>query len=325
MEDKRILDVAKALSDDLRIRIVEVLVAGKSRSYTDIMNDLGLDAIDDSSRFAYHIGVLTETGIVEKVRDGYQITKGGKEVFTAMSRVSKSWKGFAYYDSLKRLSGSDTIRLIWARTLLMASVFWLFFTPMLWLEGSHEIAFLMTTVGSISLLLGAYLSIRLRGNFGNDLWKVFLSVEHCAKVLGRNGIIVSLTSTLSSLGFIGLVLVVFAIGVGLLSIDLLAVSVILGSLVTLIISVYLSRKIAFLWESVSIGTQIPDYSGGMRLGYKLVIGVQIIISIIFIAFGASQVKVIGKGAFGYVGAGLGFLGSAVGTWMEYKKRATGLI
>jgi len=60
MEVEKVLSIGRALSDELRIRILVTLESGEMRRYTDLMKILGLDIAEGSSKFAYHIGVLVE-------------------------------------------------------------------------------------------------------------------------------------------------------------------------------------------------------------------------------------------------------------------------
>ncbi len=99
MQENKILEIAKALSDELRIRIVGALSSGRPMRCTEVMKALDMDAAVDSSKFAYHMAMLTEAGIAEKVDDSYRFTHGGKEKFIAMVKVAKGWPDYQYQDS----------------------------------------------------------------------------------------------------------------------------------------------------------------------------------------------------------------------------------
>jgi hypothetical protein len=109
----------------LRIKIVGVLSSGRPMRYTEVMKALDIDAALDSSKFVYHMAVLTEAGIAEKVDDSYRITQGGKKIFNAMVKVADGWPDYQYQDSLKRMKGGEMNRLLWFRMLLMVTPWWL--------------------------------------------------------------------------------------------------------------------------------------------------------------------------------------------------------
>lgn len=311
METDRILDIAKAFSDEMRIRIVSILAPGKPMRYTVIMKELELDAASESSKFAYHMGILTDAGIAEKVDDSYRITQGGIKVFQSMVDVSEKWANLRYQDSLKRLKGQDVQKLIWSRSLLSVCPYWLFYSYFLWFVRSTKISIPMFAVGVALLSLGLYWTRKNVEDLWNPQWEKFL--EACAIVLGKNGLITGLITTLTSLGLIFLAILGSFLGEGILTLGPIAYSTILGCFAALIVGIYLSMKLGLLWESVTYGIPVPDLSGSLRLGYRIVLTILATTGMIFIAYGAY----IGWG--GHIGGGIGVFGSTYGIWKDYRR------
>lgn len=312
MQDAKILEIAKAFSDRLRIRIVEELSSGRPRRYTEIMKALGLDTVADSSKFAYHMGILTEANIAEKVEDSYRITQGGKEIFQAMVKVAEGWPEFQYQDSLKKFNGKDVNKLLWSRTLLFSSFIWIGWALTVGIEkGLNEYSSLMLVVGSISLILGAYWVLKLKRDLWDPQWEKFL--DACRRILGRNGLLVSIVTTLNMLAMVFLQLIILFMYRDLLKYDLFTLYLVSGCLAALILSIYLSKMLTNIWDGTTYGLKVNDYSVSLKIGYTMVLGIVGIIGTLMIIYGLSE------SSSGYVGAGIGCLGGGVGILKEYKK------
>ncbi len=174
MGTERILDIAKAFSDEMRVRIVGILAPGMPMRYSVIMKELELDVASESNKFAYHMGILTDAGIAEKVDDSYRITQGGKKVFQSMAEVSEKWAKLRYQDSLKRLKGQDVQKLIWSRSFLSISPLWLLYSYVLWFPRSNKIAIPMLATGLALLSLGLYWTSMNIEDLWNPRWRAVL-------------------------------------------------------------------------------------------------------------------------------------------------------
>jgi DNA-binding transcriptional ArsR family regulator len=324
-ESDKILEITKALSDELRLKILKALDSGKAKRYTEIMSDIGMDAVADSSKFAYHVGVLVASGLVEKHGDGYEITPGGKEVLREMTSVSQGWDRFGYRASLERFTGRDLIKVTWARILLSASPFWLLFPLDVLYEGKYGYASLMIAVGLATISISSYLMVSLRGLFDHDLWKTYFSLEAGRSALGEKGCMIDRVMKLSSFTNISLVLVVDFLVLGRISHGPLTIGIITTCLLMMVVSILWSRRIPSLWSQVSQIRLSLDFGDEIESHSHLTIGVLVVIGAMFITLGATQLSHIGKATFGYVGGGVGCFGSALGYWMKFRKQYYGLM
>jgi DNA-binding transcriptional ArsR family regulator len=312
MHDAKVLEIAKAFSDGLRVRIVEELSSGKPKRYTEVMKALGLDVVEGSSKFAYHMGILTEAGIAEKIEDNYRITQGGKEIFQAMVKVAEGWPNYRYQDSLKRIEGKDINKLLWSRTLLFSSFFWLAWALSVGIEkGLNEYSSLMLVVGSISFILGAYWAFKLKRDFWDPQWEKFL--EACRIILGRNGLLVSLVTALNMLALIFLQLIVIFMYRDFLKFDLFTLYLASGCFGALILSIYLSKMLTNIWDGTTYGIKVNDYGVNLKIGYTMVLGIIGVVGGLMIVYGLSE------SSSGHIGAGIGCLGGGIGIRKEYKK------
>jgi len=318
METGRILDIAKAFSDEMRISIVGILASGEPKRYTAIINELGLDATSDSSKFAYHMGILTDAGIAEKVDDSYRITQGGRKVFQSMVDVSEKWADFKHQDSLKQLKGHEVNKLIWSRTLIYSSPLWLLDSYALWFHNKIVIALPMFAIGVVVLSLGAYWLYKNHENFWKPNWDKFL--ESCAHVLGKNGLITGLISILNIIGLTTLPLLGMLVGFGQLKPGLILFSTFIGCLLSIAVSVYLSWKLMFFWNSEYYGIPVLDYSNKIKLGYISIAAIIFSIGFSIIAYGVSQTNVLGiNAAGGVIGGGVGVLAGTWDIWKNYRR------
>jgi hypothetical protein len=111
-------------------------------------------------------------------------------------------------------------------------------------------------------------------------------------------------------------LTIYFVEKGRLSLDPLTFAIIFGCLSGLITTIGLSRKLSILsilWDGVSKGVQVLDFSESMKLGYKFIMGVFIIVGALFVAHGVTEA------VSGSVGAGIGLIGGTFGGWRDYRK------
>ena len=300
MDAFKVLDMSSALSDEQRIRILEALLPGKPLRYTEIMKRLGLD-VADSSKFAYHMGVLCDANLAEKVNDHYRITHGGREVYSSLVRAAEGWTEYTYRDSLGRLNGRDVTTKIWASTLLLSSPAWILYGFSNW-GADPEASYLYILVcGLLFLAVGAYGHYRVSDDFSDIKLEKF--TEAAAVMLGKNGRAISLIQSLSLLGIIIIVTVWMFLEKGILSVSLLAALLTAGAAGLLVVAAYLSSRLAQWWDSYNEGEAMKDYSREIDAVYYTLLGVLVISGVLLVLYG-------------HTGGGFGVLGAAAGTWND---------
>lgn len=84
--------VLKAVSSSLRLSILKLLFNKGSLSYTEIMNNLKMSPSKDAGRFAYHLKVLLNMGLIEPDTESkkYVLTDLGKSVVEFALRLEES-------------------------------------------------------------------------------------------------------------------------------------------------------------------------------------------------------------------------------------------
>lgn len=304
MDASKLLDVSSALSDEQRIRILEALLPGKPLRYTEIMKRLDLDVAADSSKFAYHMGVLCDANLAEKVNEHYRITHGGREVYTSLTRAAEGWAEYTYRDSLGRLTGRDVATKIWASTLLLSSPAWILYGFSNWGAEPRASYLYMLACGLLFLAAGAYGFYRVSDDFSDIKLERFTGAA--AAMLGPNGRAISLIQSLSLLGFITLSIVWMFLESGALSVSLLTAVLTAGAAGLLVVSTYLSSRLARWWDSYNEGEATQSYSLEIDIIYHVLLGALVISGALLILYG-------------HLGGGVGVLGAAAGTWSDGNK------
>ena len=304
MDFSKMLEISSALSDELRIKVLYILASEKPMRYSEIMKSLGLDVTGDSSKFAYHVGVLCDAGLMEKVDDSYRITQGGKEVFSSIRRVAEGWAEYRYRDSIKRMTGRDLNKKIWSNTLLWSGINWIL-TSALELKTNPNVIYpYMMASGLAFLALSGYWMYELRDDFSDVKLERFLAAA--INMLGENGLIMGLIQALSSLGLITLAIVGHFLGRGMMSLDLLTMLIVSAAIGALFLGLYLSSRLTRWWDVYLSGGTVRDHSRDIDVIYHLLLGILVMSGVIMMLYGS-------------VGGGIGVLGAAFGIWNGFNK------
>jgi len=304
MDASRLVDISSALSDEQRIKILKALLAGKPLRYTEIMKQLSLDVTADSSKFAYHMSVLCDANLAEKVNEHYRITHGGREVYNSLMRAAEGWTEYTYRDSLGRLTGIDVVTKIWSSILLLSSLLWIMYSFTNLGVNPRASYWYMMACGLLFLAVGVYGYYKVSDDFSDIKLERF--TEAAARMLGENGRAISLIQSLSLLGFLVLAIVWMFLENGMLSVSPLTALLTAGAAGLLVVGMYLSTRLARWWDSYNEGEVIKDYSREIDIIYYILLGVLVISGALLILYG-------------HLGGGLGVLGAAVGTLNDGNK------
>jgi len=84
--------ILKALGNLTRVKIILSLYNLKESSFTDLMSELNMSTKEDSGKFAHHLKLLIDAGIVkEKERKGkYELTEFGNEIASLLQNLEES-------------------------------------------------------------------------------------------------------------------------------------------------------------------------------------------------------------------------------------------
>ena len=88
-KDWSVIRVLSAISNPIRLLILETLVMHGKMRYTDIMRRLRLDPYKDAGRFAYHLNTLVRSGLVTTNSDEYVPTELGLRVYGDVMRLEE--------------------------------------------------------------------------------------------------------------------------------------------------------------------------------------------------------------------------------------------
>jgi hypothetical protein len=275
--------------------------------YSEIMKALEIDLTDDSSKFAYHVGVLVDARIMEKIDDQYRLTQGGKEIFSSLVRVTDDWSKFEYQDSLRRISGGDVTKHIWSSTFILSSIPFIFYTyPMIQIN-PNLYAQLSMIIGTLILSLGVYWQYQSKNNF-DDL-KLEKFQDAVRSILGDNGMLVYMVIVLGQLGFIGIAVFLFFMMNGTWVISPATLSIFASCSLLILLGVYFSSVLSVIWRKASYGYEVPNYAGSAKVVFFVVAGAMV-------SLGLWE---LGRGS---LGGGMGILGSSFGICNGVRKFLT---
>ncbi len=309
MDAARIQDISNALSDEMRVRILEALLPRKPLRYTEVMKELGLDVVADSSKFAYHIGVLCEAGLAEKRGEYYAATHGGRELMASFTKVSEDWREYRYRDSLMGLTGRDVVVKMWSSTFLLSSPFLIFYSLTSWGAPPSTLNVVMLALGFLLLVTGGYGYYRVSDGFSDIKLERF--IENASRMLGGNGKAMSLIQALAGIGIITLSIIMFFIENETLSLSWFTLLLTGGAVLALALGVHLSSSLSGWWETYKVGGTVQDHSKEIDRVYYLLMAV-------LLASGFMMV------AGGHLGGGAGILGATAGIWNDYGRYSRSL-
>lgn len=304
MNVKRIQEVANAISDEMRIRILLTLDSGEPRRYTDLMKDLDLNITTDSSKFAYHVGVLVEAGLIEKFEEQYRLTHGGAEILSTLVKVTDEWSRLEYQDSLRRLSGGDLNKRIWSSTFILSSLNFIVFSLFEIRGEPNPYAYMLMAFGILLFSLGAYWQYELRTHFDDiKLDRFQASVQG---MLGENGMIVYMIIVLGQLGLVGMVVFFVFLMRGTWVVNPASLSIFFSCVLLILAGIFFSVKLSIIWKAASSGREVPNYGRPARFTFYIVAGALISLG-------------IWKLIRGEAGGGIGILGASAGVCNGVRK------
>ncbi len=309
MDAARIQAISNALSDEMRVRILEALLPRKPLRYTEIMKELGLDVVADSSKFAYHMAVLCDAGLAEKRGEYYGVTHGGRELITSFTKVSEDWQEYRYRDALMGLTGRDVVVKMWSSTFLLSSPFLLFYSLTSWRTPPSTLNVVMLVLGFLLLVTGGYGYYVVSDGFSDIKLERF--IQNASRMLGGNGKAMSLIQALAGIGVITLSIILFFIQNGTLSPSGFTLLLAGGAVLSLALGAHLSSNLSDWWETYKTGGSVQDHSKEIDRVYYLLMAV-------LVAIGFSMI------AGGHLGGGAGVFGAAVGIWGDYSRYSKSL-
>jgi len=309
MDSARIQNISNALSDEMRVNILETLLPGKPLRYTEIMKALGLDVTADSSKFAYHMGVLCEAGLAEKRGECYAVTHGGRELMASFKKVSEDWQEYRYQDTLMGLTGRDVVTKMWSSTFLFSSPLLIFNSLVSWGTPPSTLDVVMLVSGALLLVTGGYDYYVVSDGFSDIKLERFF--KNASRMLGENGKAMSLIQALAGLGIVTLSLIMFSIENGTLGYSGLTLLLTAGAMLSLAVGMHLSSSLSYWWEIYRTGGTVQDYSREIDGVYYLLMAVLV----------ATGFTIIAKGS---LGGGAGVFGAAAGTWNDYNRYSRSL-
>jgi len=322
MEEDEVAELAKALSEKTRVDLLRALSDGRVRSYSTLMRRLGLDPLVDSGKFAYHVGVATGAGLLEKVDDGYQITAVGRETLSAMQQTTRRQQLFRLVDAAAKLTAGEVAALTWFMPLLLFAaplgVFWgLILTALR--PGASPIGALLLLASIACCFPGLLCAVRLRAKVGGSLRDAILSLEGCAQRLGEgNAGIVSLIAALVSLSVMDLQITAILTELGVLAGGPVSYALLLMGGLLFAAALLVTRKMLAAWEATSSGKPAMDLRSLTARGHRVIIAGLLLVGGLIAAYALFSNTISWSVKAGYLGSAVGLFGAALGVWAGFR-------
>ncbi|MBD3207636.1 hypothetical protein GF319_15005 [Candidatus Bathyarchaeota archaeon] len=282
-DQEEIHRVSKALSDEFRVRIMSTLIEGPPQRYSELLRELYPEDTGDSGRLAYHLNILSASGLVTKVNDTYRVTEMGCQIYASMKQTVESWDELVLREELKSFSVWEVTMLLWSESFqniggIMVSL-GIYFTAQ-----TGEIVYgLIPLMG----LLLAYLGRTSTPNT-EDRKEV---VSHLKRLLGKNRLMPGLINTL---GIFGSTIIV-ALGLlniaGIREFDNLLRIIVLEGILGVAVALWLSSRMYDVWGDFQQGRRPKDYGDILLVLTSVTLVFNIGISIVLLS------QIISKGSY----------------------------
>jgi DNA-binding HxlR family transcriptional regulator len=266
--------VSKALSDEFRVKIISKLIEGPPMRYSDLLHELETDSSTDSGKLAYHLNILSASGLVRKVNESYQVTEMGCQVYTSLKQTVEDWDTLVLRENLKSYTVWEVSFLLWSEGLNNIGIIFTVIGVVTLFQSSNLVYGLLASMGILLLLLGRHPKTKTWEDKKE-------TVEHLKRLLDGNRLMPGLISTLgilSSTILIGTGALVFT---NYIALDYLLQVVMLKCLLGLIVAIWLTRKMSEVWKNFQAGKKPRDYGDALGIIASASLQFNVLVSIIF--------------------------------------------
>jgi DNA-binding HxlR family transcriptional regulator len=273
-DQEEIHRVSKALSDEFRVRIMSTLIEGPPQRYSELLHELYPEDTGDSGRLAYHLNILSASGLVTKVNDTYRVTEMGCQVYASMKQTVESWDELVLREELKSYSVWEVIFLLWSEGLNNLGIIFTVIGVVTLFKNSNLVYGLFAVVGILFLLLG-------RQSKHSNWEDREGAVEHLKRLLDGNRMMPGLISILGILGSTILIAIGTFTIMNYMTLDYLLEVVVLECLLGLTVSIWLTRKMTEVWKDFQAGNKPRDYGDALGIIASASIQFNVLVSILF--------------------------------------------
>lgn len=275
-DPEEIHKVSKALSDEFRVKIISTLIEGPPQRYSDLLHKLYTEGSGDSGKLAYHLNILSASGLVTKVNDRYRVTEMGCQVYASMKQTVDDWDELTLREDLKNYSAWDVTFLLWSDSFQnIGSII----TPL-------GVIFTINTgkiVHGIIPLLGVILLLLSRRSKPGTSEEKRSAVKHLKQLLGGNRLLPGLINALGILGSTVFVAYALLVVTNYTTFNSLLRIVMLEVVLGLTVAAWLTRRMGEVWKDFRQGRKPKNYGDTLQLIASTAIQFNVAISIIYIS------------------------------------------
>jgi DNA-binding transcriptional ArsR family regulator len=268
--------IAKALSDEFRVKIISILLEHPPLRYTDLLHKVELDTHPDSGKLAYHLNILTDSGLITKTNDTYRVTEMGCQVYASMKQTVADWDELAKKEELKTYSRWKASFLLWSDSLNNSGIAFTVIGVLIFFSNREIIYGLLSLIGITLLFISGY----SKPYEGEDKKK---TIRHLKNLLGNNKLMPELIITLGVNGSTYIIILGLFHLTKLFLLDTLYMVVLIGSALGVILAVWLTQRMMEVWEDLQLGRASKDYGVTLRIVATITIQSFLALSIVFLA------------------------------------------
>jgi DNA-binding transcriptional ArsR family regulator len=265
--------VSKALSDEFRVKIISKLIEGPPMRYSDLLHELEPENSTDSGKLAYHLNILSASGLVRKVNELYQVTEIGCQVYASLEQTVEEWDTLLLRENLKSYTFWEVTFLLWSEGLNNIGIIFTVMGVVTFFQSNNLVYGLLASMGILLLLLGRQSKPKT--------WEERKdTVEHLKRLLDVNRLMPGLIGTLGILGSTILIAIGTLVLTNYIVLNYLLKVVILECLLGLIVAIWLTRRMNEVWRDFQVGKRPKNYSVALGIIASASLQFNVLVSIL---------------------------------------------
>ena len=260
-----LIQIGKALSDELRVKILTELSTKPPMRHTDLLTSIGLDGAE-SNKLTYHLNILLDAGLIIKLDNHYKASERGREIYESLTDTIDEWEELAYRDELISLSGTEAVSLLCSDSLKISGYTYAAMGVLFYIGLRNPAYLLLVILGSIAFFLGSY--YKAPKHSFEDKRKI---IKHLEKLLGDNRLLPVLIFENINIGTGMFFLVIILVDHKIISLGFEAYVLLFFFIISLSMSVWLSKQMKMIWDAIRNGKKPDSYKDSLLIILNIII------------------------------------------------------
>jgi len=254
-----LIQIGKALSDELRVKILTELSTKPPMRHTDLLKSIGLDGAE-SNKLTYHLNILLDAGLIIKLDHHYKSTERGIEIYKSLSITIEDWEELAYSDQLKTLTGIEATSLLCSEPLRGSGYMYASIGVLLYLFLRNTSYLILLVVGLLALG-SSYIYKPPKTDFEDNI-KV---QKHITRLLGENRLMPILIFETLNISSGLLMLIILLLDLEFIQIGFQVYAMIGIILINVWLFIWLIRSMQRAWDIIQQDKKPVDYQQSLLI------------------------------------------------------------